>query len=150
MSEHPWFFELVKIIRQLRSELKIQATERLMIKTEDCANIKEMTGLIKIVNAQFQPDHQLMELETKISFIVNNKRFDLICDQTIKDNYHHLLVKKIDFLTAEVDRSRRILANQNFINNAAAEKVTLEKNKFFQYQEELRAYQNMLALQKQD
>ncbi|MDQ0514225.1 valyl-tRNA synthetase [Mycoplasmoides fastidiosum] len=149
--EHPWFFQFIQAVRNIRNELKDHHTKwQFIIHNNDKNNhiateITAVTDLFAMVNCELINSAQD---QTKISFAIKNYLFDLYCSFEQTQQYQEILNKKIAKLNAEVVRSENILANQNFLLKATTEKVELEKIKLKNYQEELKNYQLILKLQK--
>ncbi|MBG0730525.1 valine--tRNA ligase [Mycoplasma sp. 'Moose RK'] len=71
----------------------------------------------------------------------NNFNISLKVPQEIIEKEKKEIDQKIEFLKKEILRAENILANQNFLNKAPAEKINLEKEKLEKFKEKLSFYQ---------
>ncbi|ADE19926.1 valine--tRNA ligase [Mycoplasma crocodyli] len=65
-------------------------------------------------------------------------------DESQKQENKKRLLNLIEKLTFEVDRSKKILSNENFVKKAPAEKLQEEKSKLEKYENELNGYKEEL------
>lgn len=148
IAEHPWFFGLIRIIRTLRNQLKLNYQKKLFVYYDNqvlADQVILVINLLKIVNIDLKPKKDTTQ--SLIGLAINCYRFYLVCDQSTQITYRRRLIQKIADLTNEVARSEKILHNELFLKKAKREKVELEQNKLLQYQQELASYQAILQLQ---
>ena len=68
--------------------------------------------------------------------------FSLSIDVSNNETILQNIEKRKAFLSKEIERSRKLLSNENFINKASPEKVEKEKEKYQKYLSEYQKYQN--------
>ncbi|WP_391592235.1 Valyl-tRNA synthetase [[Mycoplasma] cavipharyngis] len=151
--KHQWFFELIQTVRNIRNQLKnpntvwkfsIKATDHKQLVTEIAA-VADLFAMIKIEHLTDQVDNKITK--NKIAFAIKQYTVEIYCDAHECQSYQSFLKMKINKLEYEVSRSKRILANNDFLNKATSEKISLEKNKLEQYSQELEQFKLILANQ---
>ena len=134
--------DAISMIRNFRSEVKINNNELLKI------NIVTTNSVFYKLFENSKSHFELIKCEVENIYKSKPKNFSgkslihkkfeiLINGETFSNKIKEILVKKIEKLKFEVERSRKILSNEQFVKNAPAEKVNLEKEKLKNYELEL-------------
>ena len=125
---------IISLIREFRNEFSISNKEKISYYFESCEEKLIVIDLVnKIANSTIEKNNHSPYSKDGITIYIKLTP-ELIQQEKIR------LVKQIEKLNIEIDRSKNILSNEKFINSAPKEKVDLEKRKYENYQEELILY----------
>lgn len=129
---------IVKYIRAFKSENKISPQEKVTINIKgEKADLEKLTPFIKA----FGPSEEIIYVESE-----ENLRFFGNIGLSIKASKAEMSQEKIQeriaFLHNEIKRSEGLLNNKGFLAKAPEAKIKIEKEKYQQYLEELKKYEN--------
>ena len=142
--------DLIKIIESIRRIRSANNTkEHLSINILAKNNVKKFASRVKTynhyllaLNAEIVNVTNISLMENKITDVVDNFIIEIptkdLFDNDKEIEKMQLMVKKLE---AEVERSRKILANTDFVSKAPKTKVDMEKEKLQKYETQL---QNLL------
>ncbi|NLG31562.1 MAG: valine--tRNA ligase [Acholeplasmataceae bacterium] len=151
------FEEMITKVRNLRSEYQVVPSKKININL--VSSNQEVLSLyqeFKDVTTKFLNPNNLVisnKLETKEeTLLITSLETRIYVDKAdIIDRNREIeaLTKQLEELQSELDRSERMLSNENFISRAKPEKVQEEKRKYEEYlkqykavREELKKYDN--------
>ncbi len=151
------FEEMITKVRNLRSEYQVVPSKKININL--VSSNQEVLSLyqeFKDVTTKFLNPNNLVisnKLETKEeTLLITSLETRIYVDKAdIIDRNREIeaLTKQLEELKSELDRSERMLSNENFISRAKPEKVQEEKRKYEEYlkqykavREELKKYDN--------
>ena len=151
------FEEMITKVRNLRSEYQVVPSKKININL--ISSNQEVLSLyqeFKDVTTKFLNPNNLVissKLETKEeTLLITSLETRIYVDKADiidRDREIETLTKQLEELQSELDRSERMLSNENFISRAKPEKVQEEKRKYEEYlkqykavKEELKKYDN--------
>ena len=125
---------IISLIREFRSEFNISNKEKISYYFESNEEKIIAVELInKIANSVIENNNHSPYSKNGITIYVK------LTPELIRVEKSRLR-KQIEKLNMEIERSKNILSNEKFIKSAPKEKIDLEKQKYENYQEELRLY----------
>ncbi|WP_052664038.1 valine--tRNA ligase [Mycoplasmoides alvi] len=134
--------EIITIIRNFKNETKMLNKD--ILKIDIVSTNKKLTNLFKnsslylsLVGCELKNVLDSKPINFSGKSLVGSD-FELLIDSKLFNNkIEEILMKKIEKLKFEVERSKKILSNKQFVKNAPIEKVNAEKDKLKNYELEL-------------
>jgi len=151
------FEEMITRVRNLRSEYQVVPSKKININL--VSSNKEVLNLYQefkdVITKFLNPNNLVIsnKLETKEeTLLITSLETRIYVDKADiidRDREIEALTKQLEELQSELNRSERMLSNENFISRAKPEKVQEEKRKYEEYlkqykavKEELKKYDN--------
>jgi len=146
------FTETITKVRNLRNEYNVAPSKPIGIHivTKDEEVFKMYHGLTNVLTRFLNPSSLEIEKELSASdetlLVTSEKTLIYILKADVIDKEAELeaLNKQKQTLEKELERSKRMLSNENFISRAKPEKVQEEKDKYEEYQKQYEALLNEL------
>ena len=129
--------EAIRVVRNHKSELGLAPNAPINLKIKgDKANFDLVYPYLS--RFAFSKDLNLTDEERDDYLYLSS--FALAIDDSSDEASQEKIKKRIEFLTKEIERSKKMLDNPNFINKANPEKVKSEKEKYQAFVDELKKY----------
>ncbi|WP_426461393.1 valine--tRNA ligase [Mycoplasma hafezii] len=129
--------EIVTAIRKYREDNQISKKEIIEYATTTELDERTIQTINKLGFAEYLDNQDyLVRLE-------NNDLYIKLSAE-LKEQNKAMLLEKIAFVKAEIERASKMLSNQNFVAKAPKDKVEAEQNKLNKYQADLEQYEEEL------
>ena len=128
--------EAIRCLRNFKAENSLQPNSPVDLFISDDENTKKVIPYLK----RFSFAEKITEKDGEMQY--HFPSFSLSIDVSNNETILQNIEKRKAFLSKEIERSRKLLSNENFINKASPEKVEKEKEKYQKYLSEYQKYQN--------
>ena len=129
--------EAIKVIRNHKSELSLAPNAPVDL---TYFGSDKNLSLIKDYLTRFSFAKSIKPLDEKNDDLTYFDSFAIGIEEEETEESKIRREKRIEFLKNEIERSEKMLANENFITRAKPEKVAQEKEKYQKYKDELAKY----------
>ena len=126
--------EIVSLIREFRQDKQISLKNKIQYYPNFKISDIEKDMINHLVNGE------IVENKDAQFTLKNNNNFYIKLTDELKQEEQTRIKKRIEFLENEINRSKNILSNSKFVNNAPHNKVQEEKEKLETYEKELENY----------
>ncbi|WP_052663047.1 valine--tRNA ligase [Mycoplasmoides pirum] len=142
-SKFHLIIEIISVIRNFRNEIKLPKNQPIKIKIlvnnqSLVPFINKSINYLKLVNCEVLGVYNKKTNELKGKTLILKNFVIFVENQEFSIALQEILEKKIKNLEFEVERSKKILSNKQFLKNAPVAKINQEKEKLINYELELK------------
>lgn len=129
--------EAIRVVRNHKSQLSLAPNAPIDIKVK---GEKENYDLVLPYLSRFTFSKNIVLTDENRDDYLYLNSFAFALDDSNDEQSQEKIKKRVEFLTKEIERSKKMLDNPNFISRANPEKVKAEKEKYQAFVDELKKY----------